>query len=188
MKNIFIFDFFGVIGDEVADMWLTNRVGHELATSFRTEVISKADLGLIREDELFDEVGKLTGMTREQALRGWLDTVKIKKGTVAVIRELKKQGHTIVLLSNAPHIFLHRILSRDNLYYLFDFKVISCEVGIAKPNPDIYDIVLKQYQGKYQKIYFIDDNIHNVIASRNMGIEGILFEDEKSLIKKIGRL
>lgn len=187
MQDLYIFDFFGVIADEVADKWLNKHIGEEAAKTFRAEVITKADLGLISEDQLFNKVAKAAGISRKEALQGWLDTVKIKHETVKLIKQLRREGHFVALLSNAPDNFLHRILKRDNLYDLFDKIIISCEVKVVKPDPEIFNKMLAFYDGTYEQAFFIDDNIDNVNASEFLGIKGIHFVSAAQLRRDLGK-
>lgn len=87
----------------------------------------------------------------------------------ALVRRAKAAGIRTALLSNSwgntypPHLF-------DGM---FDVVVISGEVGMRKPEPEIYEYTLDQMQLPAPECVFVDDLRHNVDAAVGMGIVGI---------------
>ena len=58
----------------------------------------------------------------------------------------------------------------------FDGDVISCEVGVAKPSPAIYDLILERFGIKAEESIFIDDNADNVAGAEAVGMKALRFE------------
>jgi HAD superfamily hydrolase (TIGR01509 family) len=59
---------------------------------------------------------------------------------------------------------------------LFDGLVISGEVGMVKPNADIYRYLLDTYKLDPAECIFIDDRDDNIEAGEKLGIKGYLFD------------
>jgi epoxide hydrolase-like predicted phosphatase len=59
----------------------------------------------------------------------------------------------------------------------FDTLIISAEIGIMKPQPEVYQLALKQAQVKANEAAFIDDTPRNVEAANALGMHGIVFRD-----------
>jgi len=68
-----------------------------------------------------------------------------------------------------------RYLGKGMFYGLFEHAFLSYEMGVIKPNDEIYRKVLDQAGLKATETLFVDDNEANVAAAKNLGIEGWLF-------------
>jgi len=59
----------------------------------------------------------------------------------------------------------------------FDTLIISAEIGMMKPQPEVYQLALKQAQVEANEAAFIDDTPRNVEAANALGMHGIVFRD-----------
>ncbi len=66
-----------------------------------------------------------------------------------------------------------------------DQILISSELGVAKPDPKIYQILAETIECKFNEILFVDDFIENIIAARELGILAIHYRPGIDLIPKI---
>ncbi len=88
-----------------------------------------------------------------------------------------------LLLSNTNHIHLDAF---NKIYYtgsrnkpfekFFDKIYYSCEIGLRKPNADIYEFVLKENDLEAAKTLFIDDSVQNIEAANAVGLQTILLK------------
>jgi putative hydrolase of the HAD superfamily len=60
---------------------------------------------------------------------------------------------------------------------VFDGRVISCQVGLCKPEPAIYAHLLERYALAASETVFVDDLEVNLAAAAAFGIQTIKFED-----------
>ncbi len=103
--------------------------------------------------------------------RSWLP---INPGTIEVLAELKA-GHTrLVLLSNAGPDY-GGYLRRGPLGDFFAACYVSGELGLIKPQPEIYQRVLDDLGVSAAEAVFIDDREVNVRGAQALGITGHLF-------------
>ena len=96
------------------------------------------------------------------------------KPTAELIKDLKAAGYKLYVLSNMSSDFIE-FLRKQPVYSHFDGEVISCEEGVVKPMPEIYDILLNRYHLDPQQTIFIDDREENVIAAEQKGISTFHF-------------
>ena len=72
---------------------------------------------------------------------------------------------------------------------LFDDIVDSHEVGMRKPNPAIYSLALERLGTTAERTAFLDDVESNLAGARNVGIVGVLVEDDSApAIETVRRL
>ena len=53
-------------------------------------------------------------------------------------------------------------------------------MNLVKPEPEIYQYLLREFQLKPDSCVFIDDSPTNITAAENEGIQGIVFDDLQS--------
>lgn len=178
-KKVLIFDFFGVICSEIAPFWLERYFTAEESVSVKADIVGKADVGEISEGEMFERLAAATGTTAKEALEGWLELAVIDENIIPVIEDLRTK-YRVVLLSNAPAQFLHRLLTKHDLYKYFEHIVISSDVKTAKPGTEIYNIMLQRLGETPDNCVMIDDNPKNIEGAKNAGIDGWIYTDLKT--------
>lgn len=96
------------------------------------------------------------------------------EGVYALIEELKQKGFGIYLLSNAS-CRQHEYWPRVPASRFFDGTLISCDVKLVKPMPEIYLRLYSQFRLKPDECFFIDDSPANVEAAIYTGMPGAVF-------------
>ena len=102
-------------------------------------------------------------------------------GSVEILEVLKQKDFPLFGLSNWSAETFHRIRPRYDFLYWFDGIVLSGEVGLAKPDPAIYRILLEQVDEPVDECLFIDDSEANVVAARELGFMTIHFASPQQL-------
>lgn len=70
-------------------------------------------------------------------------------------------------------------MSINDIGKYFSKKVLSCDVGICKPNKMIYKIALNGLDVKPKDVYMIGDMLNNdIIPAKSMGMKTILVDRE----------
>lgn len=75
-----------------------------------------------------------------------------------------------------PHDLLAYVRREFSWLDEFEVKIWSCELGVVKPNPEIYRVCLRALACEPQRTLFFDDRLNNVEAARDLGMEAHLFE------------
>jgi 2-haloacid dehalogenase len=98
------------------------------------------------------------------------------EGTVQILRELLQAGVRCYALTNMESETY--ALRRERFAFMtwFDGTVVSSHEGVIKPDPEIFDLMLKRFGLRPQTTLLIDDAQRNVDAARALGIGAIRFE------------
>ncbi len=70
----------------------------------------------------------------------------------------------------------------------FDDLVISAEVRLMKPDPQIYQLALERLGAEPEQAVFIDDSITNVLGAHGVGIHAIHFHNPGQAIGELNAL
>jgi len=91
-----------------------------------------------------------------------------------IIQFYKEKGIQIALLSNVPA--KHAAFLRAHGFY-DDFSpvLLSCDIGVSKPDPRSFQILLSEINRSPEDCIFIDDKKDNIDAAKALGIDAIQF-------------
>lgn len=103
------------------------------------------------------------------------------EGTGEIVRGLKRQGVNLFALTNFSTETFPLVRHRFEVLDLFDGFVVSGELGVAKPDPEIYRHLLTTHGLNANSCVFIDDQPVNVAAAAALGFDAIAFSDAPSL-------
>jgi epoxide hydrolase-like predicted phosphatase len=192
VRMLYIFDLGNVIVDidfnRVLGVWSDySRVPlANLQKSFTMgETFHQHERGQIT-DEVFAE--RLchemdVALSYEQFAAGWQAIfVGLRKETIGVMQKLREQGHRVVVLSNTnrlhtgfwPDEYPEVAQSADKIY-------LSQEMGMRKPDAEIYLKVLQEEGFSADQAVFFDDNADNIHGARALGITSIQVLDKQTI-------
>jgi epoxide hydrolase-like predicted phosphatase len=83
------------------------------------------------------------------------------------------------VLSNADGAFRGRLCDKLRIDHLFDDIVCSAEVGMAKPDPAIYQLAAERLELAPDECVFVDDWDKNIEAARATGMTAVLYQLDK---------
>ena len=106
-------------------------------------------------------------------------------GSVEILKKLKKMKFNLIALTNWSAETFPVALKRFKFLKLFSGIVVSGEIQMLKPFPEIYNHTLKKYDLNPSECIFIDDRPINVLGAKKCGIDGIIFETPLQLIKNL---
>ena len=111
----------------------------------------------------------------------------INPETVAVIREIKASGRRLLMLSNMNIEGKLRMLGSsrylDGVDWIgfFDDILLSCDLRLLKPEPEIFRACLERAAAEAGQCLFIDDIPANVAAAKACGLHALTFTDARGL-------
>lgn len=108
---------------------------------------------------------------------------KINKSLIKQVKNLKKLGYKVAILSDQWHLSKPAHVPKA-WYKLFDELIISCDVGIRKPDQKIYKITVKKLKVKFVDAIFIDNQIWNTKPAKKLGMKTILYKNNKQLFEE----
>jgi len=71
---------------------------------------------------------------------------------------------------------------------MFDAVVISGEVGMRKPEPEIFELAVVRMGLPAGECVFVDDMAHNIVAARQAGLAGIVHQSFDQTARELGTL
>ena len=95
--------------------------------------------------------------------------------SVALLDAVVAQGHSLYALSNMGHVSADYLQRQASFWPKFKDVVISARVGLVKPEPAIFELMLAQFGLAAHECLFIDDSLDNVQAAQALGIDAIHF-------------
>ena len=101
--------------------------------------------------------------------------------SVKVLSELKEKGVSLYIVSNWSAETYPIAEERFDFLSWFDGKIISGEVGIVKPDQEIYKLLINRYDLNPHQTLFIDDKEENIKSAELLGINGIHFQNASIL-------
>lgn len=103
-----------------------------------------------------------------------------------LIDQLKDNGVRVGMLSNIDDRYT-KLIRDFGFYKPFEPCLLSCEMGLEKPDPKAYELLLKTLNLPAKEIVFIDDKAENVEAAQAIGIDAILFTSELQLRDELNK-
>lgn len=185
-----IFDSFAAfyeeqgISPEHAERVLRNAAQHEGS-------LHKVERGEITEEE-FNEV---LAEAFSEGLESPVDPTGLKQRMFAgvgpdpdmakAVKNVKDAGIRTALLSNS---WGGKDYPLDFLNTICDVIVISGEVGLRKPDPEIYLLTAKQMVLEPSECVFVDDLSRNVAGAEAVGMTGVHHESTAGTLKRLEQL
>ena len=192
-----IFDMGGVLiktVDRTPRTALANQFGMTYETMeafvYNSETAKKAMVGEISENDHFISVLNQLGVpdfgirSFQEAFWGGDD---LDSELEAYIGSLKNQ-FKLGLLSNAMDSTRQWLTEKYEILNLFDNCVFSAEVKLAKPDTQIYHLILERLNISAQEAIFIDDFKENIQAANQLGISTVHYHSTQQAINEINNL
>jgi putative hydrolase of the HAD superfamily len=196
IKNI-IFDLGGVILDidfkklenSFIEIGITNfpeffGLGHAAA------FFKDHESGKISDEEFLDSIQRLAKHSVEPSIiqKAWNSLlIKFPPERIELLRKLKIK-YRLFLLSNTNAIHLEAFqkiyqdaFGHGSLEDLFEKVYYSHQIGLRKPNKEIYEYVMKDSEMNPEQTLLIDDALVNVEAARKAGMQAIHLKPGMSL-------
>lgn len=165
-------------------LWVEQQF--KMASIFR-----RYEIGEWNDEQFRDNVRQVLGVsfTDDQIDTAWNALLlSIPPARVELLQWLKPRYRTFVLSNTSPiHIReVNHILQRDtgvhSLDSLFEKIYLSYEMGKMKPSLEIYQQVLDESGLKAEETLFLDDNLDNVRAAQQLGIQTVHISESVTIL------
>ncbi len=193
----FLFDYDGVITPGVDVKIPAKRLANnanvtiDKASEAITEIWDGYSTGKLSFEETWinieKQLGKKISTDKRDIWFGWKDLTPIPFMLTFVV-ELKTRGYPVGLLSN---VFQETadVIRLNGGYDRFDFTILSCEVGVRKPDRKIYEIAMNKLEGiDKSEVVFLDDRQHAIDGAKEFGLQTIHVLNQEDAIKEVYQL
>ncbi len=92
-----------------------------------------------------------------------------------------KNNYKLALLSNVNILHLDYIKKEFPVFDIFDHVFASCELGLIKPDPRIYQKVISILQCQPAEIFYTDDREELIEASKKLGLRAFIYKGFEQL-------
>ncbi len=192
-----IFDVGGVLHDTsikyiYPDIITTLGITKEAFDKAWKRLINRFGKGDISEKEFWKVFIKQTQAVKPLPkeslfLREFIKHYNRHDNVLSLVQKLKRNGYKVAILSNSipPHA---RYQYEIGIYQNFDVVVLSHEIGIQKPDPEIYTLTLEKLGISAPEAFFVDDDNANVEPAIKLGMHGLVFTSYRVLCNDLQKL
>jgi len=168
-------------GDEEKCRFFTDNVcNREWFT--RIDQGESMDVCVVELQKAYPEYADVIAMFRDR----WFDMCSGDiPGMLEIIQDLKSKGVGVYGLTNWPAETFTEARRRFKTLASIDKYVVSSSVKLAKPDPEIFKLLISRYNLKPEECVFIDDRKDNVNAAVALGMSGIVFPGSAALLRPI---
>ena len=193
MVTTIIFDLYDVIlhGMKGVEVKIGEIIGQKIVEKFHLNKESNLFFhGLISEDEYWNKLvekyqWKITFIRLKQLVREMMVEIE---GARELLLKLKNNGYKLGLLSINCKEWVYYCEEKFKYHNYFHSVMYSFEVGISKPDPQSYILILDKLKVTPNECLFIDDNIKNIESAKIVGLQTIQFFDSKQLAKDLRKI
>ena len=116
----------------------------------------------------------------------WNDIFEENHEVSSIIRNLKRGGYRLVLISNTNKLHFDYLRVSYPIINAFHRHILSFRIKRRKPHRKIYQIALKTSYAKPEEIFYTDDREElTQAASENHGVHSHTFRSAKGLKKAL---
>lgn len=157
MIKAIVFDCFGVLVGQGFDATYRLAGGDPVEDRvFVSDMLGQANLGVITSSEMTERICEKLNITVQVWRAAVAQSEQPNEELLAYVTELKKH-FKVAVLSNANVGTLQRKFTPAQLG-IFDAVVVSAEVGLIKPNKEIYELAAERLGIETTECIFVDDN------------------------------
>lgn len=158
---------------------------------FHSELWRGLNRGEYTEQEVKTELQHLLDLPKEitESLFYYIRrTLILLFGSTELLKKLIDAGYTTYALTDNVIEIVDYLKKQYDFWDCFSGVIVSAEVGCLKPDAEIFNHLISQYQVDPRESVFIDDLSKNIEGSRRVGFYGIQFYDSAQCEQELNKL
>lgn len=171
-----------------------NGVDRMLGLYRQEEPFLSVETGRIPVSEFYDGLRSMTGRDVsdrdfELAFEEFLVALPVER--LAALRAMRARGLRLYMISNTNSVmydgWIKRAFMQEGMRVgdYFDGIVTSFAEGVCKPDPRLFETVLRRYGLEASESLLLDDSEANCEAARRLGMEAIRIEGGRTLLNVV---
>ena len=176
--------------DYISSKLTTNKEDQEFLIKhlFQSPQWMQLDKGSISlkeaKQQLLDSVSKEKRDLMEYGFEHWFDYFEQFDEMEEFIKEYKQKGYHFYLLSNCSLQF-NQYYQTKSVFQHLEGLYISAAHQKIKPNLDIFEDFLKEYNLQANECFFVDDLKENVEGAKKVGMQGLVYQGNVQELKQL---
>ena len=163
-----------------SEVWLHNI--------FKNDTWQLLNLGSITEAEAQTRYQSLYGLTPSQTARLFYyikaTQIPIYQSHELLERMAQTDLRVFGLTNNIKEIVTH-LRQQYDFWQWFEAVVVSAEIGMMKPHPEIFQYILQHHRLHADETVFIDDLLPTIAAASSLGMHTIHFVDAEDTARQL---
>ncbi len=156
-------------------------------------LFDEIETGQISAEAFVNELVRILpeNIIRESIVDAWNAMImNVPSEKVSMLMGLKKQ-YKIFLLSNTNSIHMERVyeewdkVSEMKMSELFDKVYLSHEIGMRKPNGEIFEYVVSDQNLNKETTLFIDDSQQHIEGAKSVGLKAKILKTNEQFLPLI---
>jgi len=163
--------------------------GDAVIALFRSDPEALAELRLLERGEIADAefergFARRLGVEPEGLIGRLFAGLDPEEAVIGAVRAARRSGIRTGLISNSWGTGIYDRAPIE----LFDAVVISADVGMHKPEPDIYRLGAERIGVAPERCVFVDDLRENVTGAERVGMTAVLHREPLATVDELERL
>ena len=151
---------------------------------------ASCDSGRLSGTRLFDEGVRVLGqrMSLERFRDAWISAFTPNPAVIEIAKRLKERFPLALLTNNSDLVRDGLVGSYPDTMALFRPQFFSCDFGIQKPHPKIFETALSMLDLEPVAVLFIDDAPKHVAGAASLGLSTIRYQSPEQLTERLEAL
>jgi putative hydrolase of the HAD superfamily len=149
---------------------------------------AELEIGRMSQVDWNAATAPLLGVRPENLMGQAWAQVRPATGMVDLARAAREAGLAVAMLSNSFGLDPYDPYRHVGVWDLFDVRVVSELVGLAKPDPAIYQLTLDQLGVPASECVFVDDHPANLPPAQALGMTTVLGDGTPELLERLRAL
>ncbi len=159
---------------------------------FQTTIWADLNRGFMTEQQAQEQFVEAGILTPEEALKLFYyvkQTQILLYGSVELLTRVKQAGYKVYALTDNVTEIVEYLKSHYDFWPLFDGATVSADIGLLKPQAEIYQSLCDTHSLVASECVFLDDMLRNVQGAIEQGLHAIQFtssEQAEEALKTLG--
>jgi putative hydrolase of the HAD superfamily len=148
-------------------------------------LLRKLETGEVADEEFERRFGALLGVAdTERLIERLFAGLRPEEAMIDAVRAARAGGVRTGLISNSWGLGIYERAPTD----LFDATVISGDVGMHKPQPEIFLLACKRLEVEPSDSVFVDDLRENCVGAEAVGMTSVLHREPAQTVTRLEEL
>lgn len=185
MIKAVVFDCFGVLYVDATHHFYEQHIQEYDRLRPQLSDLNRAyDIGLLTQAMLNQQVADLAGLD-VAFVAEHIQGVHQRNQALLDYSQSLRSTYKVGMLSNIGIDGMNSFFSSDERKQLFDAVVLSSEVRLVKPDPQIYEVMAARLGVLPEECVMIDDISVNVAGAQQVGMHGVVYQTNEQTMRDI---